>query len=102
VLRTRTVAVVAVTFLAGGATAIAGPITFIGLMVPHVARRISGPDQRWIMVFTVLLAPVLLLAADIIGRLLLPVGEIPAGIVTAFIGAPVLVVLVRRFRMAAL
>ncbi|GAA1941600.1 iron chelate uptake ABC transporter family permease subunit [Nocardioides hwasunensis] len=102
VLRTRTIAVVAVTLLAGGATAIAGPVTFIGLMVPHVARRISGPDQRWIMAFTVLLGPVLLVTADIVGRLLLPVGEIPAGIVTAFIGAPVLVFLVRRYRMAAL
>jgi iron complex transport system permease protein len=102
VLRTRTIAVVAVTLLAGGATAIAGPVTFVGLMVPHVARRISGPDQRWIMAFTILLAPVLLLTADIVGRLLLPVGEIPAGIVTAFLGAPVLVVLARRYRVAAL
>lgn len=102
VLRTRAVAILAVTLLAGGATAIAGPITFIGLMVPHVARRISGPDQRWILGFSVVLAPTLLLVADIVGRLLLPVGEIPAGIVTAVIGAPVLVVLARRYRVAAL
>ena len=102
VLRTRSIAVVAVTLLAGGATAIAGPITFVGLMVPHVARRFSGPDQRWILAFTVVLAPVLLLVADIVGRLLLPVGEIPAGIVTAVLGAPVLVVLARRYRVAAL
>jgi iron complex transport system permease protein len=102
VLRTRTIAVVAITLLAGGATAIAGPITFVGLMVPHVARRLSGPDQRWIIAFTVVLAPVLLLTADIVGRLLLPVGEIPAGIVTAFLGAPVLVWLARRYRVAAL
>ncbi|MDO9454563.1 iron ABC transporter permease [Nocardioides sp.] len=102
VFRTRVVAVLAITLLAGGATAIAGPITFIGLMVPHVARRISGPDQRWIIGFSVVLAPVLLLVADIVGRLLLPVGEIPAGIVTAVLGAPVLVVLARRYRVAAL
>jgi iron complex transport system permease protein len=102
VLRVRTIAVVAVTLLAGGATAVAGPIAFIGLMVPHVARRISGPDQRWILAFTVLLAPILLLLADIAGRLLLPVGEVPAGIVSAFIGAPVLIVLARRYRVGAL
>ncbi|WP_134766002.1 iron chelate uptake ABC transporter family permease subunit [Nocardioides sp. 1609] len=102
VLRTRVLAVVGVTLLAGGATAIAGPVAFVGLMVPHVARRISGPDQRWILAFTVVLAPVLLVCADVVGRLLLPVGEIPAGIVTAVIGAPVLIILARRYRVAAL
>jgi iron complex transport system permease protein len=102
VLRTRGLAVLAVTLLAGGATAIAGPVSFVGLMVPHVARRLSGPDQRWIMAFSVVLGPTLLLLADIVGRLLLPVGEIPAGIVTAFLGAPVLVWLARRYRVAAL
>lgn len=102
VMRTRTLAVVGVTLMAGGATAIAGPITFVGLMLPHVARRISGPDQRWILAYCVLLGPILLLTADILGRVLLPVGEVPAGVVTAVLGAPVLIWLARRYRVSAL
>ncbi|CAN5269860.1 Fe(3+)-siderophore ABC transporter permease [soil metagenome] len=99
---TRLVAVAAVTLLAGGATAIAGPIAFIGLMVPHVARWIVGPDYRWIFAYTAVLAPTLLLAADILGRVVLRPGELPAGIVTACIGAPVLIALVRRDRAISL
>jgi iron complex transport system permease protein len=93
---TRTLAVVAVSLLAGGATAIAGPIAFVGLMIPHVARWIVGPDQRWIVAYSVVLGPILLLLADVIGRVVLRPGELPAGIVTAFLGAPVLIALVRR------
>lgn len=95
VTRTRVLVVLAVTLLAGGATAIAGPIGFVGLMVPHIARWIVGPDQRWILLFTVVLAPALVVAADILGRVVVS-GELPVGIVTAFVGAPVLIVLVRR------
>ncbi|WP_240642175.1 FecCD family ABC transporter permease [Microbacterium sulfonylureivorans] len=95
-LRTRVLAVIALTLLAGGATAIAGPIAFVGLMVPHVARWIVGPHQRWIFAYSVLLAPSLLLASDILGRVVIRPGEIPVGIVTAFVGAPVLIALVRR------
>lgn len=93
---TRTLAVVAVSLLAGGATAIAGPVAFVGLMIPHVARWVVGPDQRWIVAYSIVLAPVLLLVADIVGRVVLSPGELPAGIVTACLGAPVLIVLVRR------
>ncbi|MGE6738278.1 FecCD family ABC transporter permease, partial [Streptomyces sp. NPDC059900] len=100
--RTRVLAVIALTFLAGGATAIAGPIGFVGLMVPHVARWIVGPDQRWIFAYSVLLAPSLLLASDILGRVVMRPGEIPVGIVTAFVGAPVLIVLVRRKKASGL
>jgi iron complex transport system permease protein len=96
VTRTRVVVIVAVTLLAGGATAIAGPIGFVGLMVPHVARWICGPDQRWIIAYTLVLAPSLVLAADVVGRLVVRPGEMPVGVVTAFVGAPVLVLLVRR------
>lgn len=102
VLRTRILAVVAVTLLCGTATAMAGPIAFVGLMIPHVARWIVGPDQRWIIAYSMLLAPVLLVSADILGRILLRPGEIPVGIVTAFLGAPVLVLLVRKQRASAL
>ncbi len=96
VLLVRTLAVLAVCLLAGSATALAGPIAFVGLMVPHVARWIVGPDQRWILAYTLLLAPVLLIVADVVGRIVMPPGELPAGIVTALVGAPVLIVLVRR------
>ncbi|GAB3064033.1 FecCD family ABC transporter permease [Sediminivirga luteola] len=99
---TRVLVIVAVTVLAGGATALAGPIGFVGLMVPHVARWIVGPDQRWILAYTVVLAPVLLISADIIGRIAAPPGELPVGIVTAFVGAPVLILLVRRKRASGL
>jgi iron complex transport system permease protein len=98
----RAVAVVAVTLLAGGATAMAGPIAFVGLMIPHIAHWIVGPDQRWILAYTIVLAPVLLLAADIVGRVVLRPAELPAGIVTAVLGAPVLILLVRRQRASAL
>ncbi|MBU2663651.1 iron chelate uptake ABC transporter family permease subunit [Actinoplanes bogorensis] len=102
VTRTRVVVVAAVTLLAGGATAIAGPIGFVGLMVPHVARWITGPDQRWILAYTTVLAPILLLTADVLGRVVMRPGEIPVGIVTAFVGAPVLIVLIRRTRVSGL
>lgn len=95
-IRTRTLTVISVTLLAGAATAAAGPIGFVGLMIPHVARWITGPDQRWIFAFTLVLAPILLLSADIVGRLVLRPGELPVGIVTAFVGAPVLILLARR------
>ncbi|UYO01296.1 MAG: iron chelate uptake ABC transporter family permease subunit [Devosia sp.] len=100
--RARVLSVLAITLLAGGATAIAGPIGFVGLMVPHVARWIVGPDQRWIFAYSLLLAPSLLLASDILGRVVMRPGEIPVGIVTAFVGAPVLIALVRRKRVSGL
>ncbi|MEV0651097.1 iron chelate uptake ABC transporter family permease subunit [Phytomonospora sp. NPDC050363] len=94
--RTRVIVVVAVTLLCGAATAAAGPIGFVGLMVPHVVRWLVGPDQRWILPFTLVTAPILLLLSDVLGRVVLPGGELQVGIVTAFVGAPVLVWLVRR------
>lgn len=100
--RTRILVVLSVTLLAGAATAVAGPIGFVGLMVPHVARWISGPDQRWIAAFTVVLAPILVLTSDIIGRIILRPGELQVGIVCAFVGAPVLIFLARRRKVATL
>lgn len=102
ITRTRLLVIVAVTLLAGGATAVAGPIGFVGLMVPHIARWIVGPDQRWILAYTFVLAPSLVLAADILGRIVIRPGEFPVGIVTAFVGAPVLILLVRRKKASGL
>lgn len=102
IVRTRIIAVIATTLLAGGATAAVGPIGFLGLMVPHVARWIVGPDQRWIFAYTIMLAPVLLLVSDIVGRVVMRPGELQVGIVTAFVGAPVLILLARRRRVSGL
>lgn len=96
VARTQALSLVAVTLLAGAATAGAGPIGFVGLMVPHAVRRITGPDWRWILAYACFVAPALLLSADIVGRVVIRPAELPAGIVTAFIGAPVLIWLVRK------
>jgi iron complex transport system permease protein len=96
VRRTQLCALAAVTLLAGAATAAAGPIGFVGLMVPHAVRRLAGPDWRWIFAYTLFAAPTLLLSADVLGRVVIPPGELPAGIVTAFVGAPVLIWLIRR------
>ncbi|AVX36727.1 Fe(3+)-siderophore ABC transporter permease [Yersinia massiliensis] len=92
--RTQFWAVVAITLLCGGATAAVGPIAFVGLMVPHIARWIVGPNQVWILPFTLVMTPILLLVSDIVGRFLVP-GELRVSIVTAFIGAPLLIWLVR-------
>lgn len=100
--RTRLAGAVAVTLLCGAATAAIGPIVFVGLTVPHVARAITGPDQRWVLPYSMVLAPILLLGADVIGRVINRPGEIEVGIVTALIGAPVFIALVRRRRIAQL
>lgn len=102
VVRTRVIGLIAVTLLAGAATAGAGPIGFVGLMVPHAVRWFTGPDWRWICAYSVFVAPALLLSADVVGRVVVKPGELPAGIVTAFVGAPVLIWLVRRKDAAAL
>lgn len=102
VARTRVFAIIVVSLLAGGATAIAGPIAFVGLMIPHVCRWAVGPDQPRILATTLLLAPALLLSADVVSRIILPLREVPVGLVTAFIGAPVLIWLVRRGKASAL
>ncbi|ANW21379.1 FecCD family ABC transporter permease [Streptomyces clavuligerus] len=102
VVRTRVAGIAAVTLLAGGATALTGGIAFIGLMVPHIVRWFTGPDQRWIIACTVLASPAVVLTADVIGRLVARPGEIEAGVLTALIGAPVLIALVRRGKAAGL
>ena len=92
----------AIVLLCGAATAAAGPIAFVGLTVPHVARAITGPDYRWILPYSMVLAPILLLGADVIGRVIARPGEVQVGIVTAVIGAPFFIALVRRRKLAEL
>ena len=102
VLRVRIIGMVAITLLAGSATALTGGIAFIGLMVPHVVRWFVGPDQRWILTFSALGGAVLTLVADIVGRIVMPPAEIEAGVLAAVIGAPMLIALVRRGRASGL
>jgi len=99
--RLRLVTAVAITLLCGAATAVAGPITFLGLVLPHVARHLVGPDQRWVVPLSMLLSATLLVLADTAGRIVSD-GEIAAGIMCALVGAPVFVLLVRRRRLAHL
>jgi iron complex transport system permease protein len=98
----RTLTGAAVVLLCGGGTALVGPVLFVGLAVPHIARWIAGPDYRWILAYSALLGPALMLVADILGRLVLKPGELEVGIIVAFLGAPLLIALVRRTRLAAL
>ncbi|MGV9382740.1 FecCD family ABC transporter permease [Nonomuraea sp. NPDC003707] len=100
--RTRILTGVAVTLLCGAATAAAGPLWFVGLIVPHAVRALVGPDQRWVLPYSALAAPVLLLAADVVGRVIARPGEVQVGIVWAVIGAPIFIMLARRRRVAAL
>lgn len=100
--RTRVLAMLAVTLLCGAATAACGPIVFIGLMIPHLVRSITGPDMRWILPYAAVLSPVLLLGADVVGRIVARPSELQVGIVTALIGGPVFIHLVRRKRMSQL
>lgn len=98
----RACSALAVVVLTGAAVAAAGPIGFVGLTVPHVARAVTGPDYRWVLPYSAVLAPILLLGADIIGRVVARPGELQVGIVTAFLGAPFFVALVRRRKLAEL
>ena len=100
--RTRALSMAAATVLCGAATAACGPIVFVGLMVPHAVRSFTGPDLRWILPYATVLSPVLLLGADVIGRMVARPAELQVGIVTAVLGGPVFIFLVRRRRTAQL
>ncbi|MFF3486956.1 FecCD family ABC transporter permease [Streptomyces sp. NPDC002701] len=100
--RTRALSMAAATVLCGAATAACGPIVFVGLMVPHVVRSFTGPDLRWILPYATVLSPVLLLGADVVGRMVARPAELQVGIVTAILGGPVFIFLVRRRRTAQL
>jgi iron complex transport system permease protein len=103
VFRTRLVSALGAVILAGAATAIAGPIGFVGLVVPHVCRMLVGTDHRWLLPFSALAGAALLLASDIVGRIIAPSSEeIQVGIVTAVIGAPFFIWIVRRQKVREL
>lgn len=93
---TRWTGLAAITLLAGSAVAACGPIIFLGLVVPHVARALTGPDHRWLIPVAGLAGAVVLLAADVLGRVVVRPGELQVGIVIALVGAPFFVLLVRR------
>ncbi|MEU0387379.1 FecCD family ABC transporter permease [Streptomyces chartreusis] len=92
----RTIGITAITLLAGAATAACGPIAFLGLMVAHVARYLTGPDYRWLVPYAGLLGAVVLLVCDIVGRLVVRPSELDAGVVVALLGAPFFAALVWR------
>lgn len=96
VARTRVLGIIATVLLCGAATSIAGPIVFLGLLVPHALRAVVGGEYRWLLAVGAPVGGVVLLAADVLGRVIAPPGEIQAGLVVAFVGAPVLISLVLR------
>ncbi|MET7639771.1 iron ABC transporter permease [Streptomyces sp. NPDC005438] len=89
------------TVLTGVGVAAAGPVVFVGLAVPHLARALVGGSHRWLLPMTALLGPVVVLASDVVGRVLFPPGEVPVGVMTALVGMPFLVALVRRKAVSA-
>lgn len=102
VVRTRVVIFVTVALLGGAATAACGPIVFVGLIVPHIARALCGPDYRWILPYTLLLSPAILLSADVLGRVLVSPSELQVGVVLGVLGAPAFIALVRYKNLAQL
>ncbi|MEW2554907.1 iron chelate uptake ABC transporter family permease subunit [Streptomyces zhihengii] len=100
--RVRAAVLVLITVLCAAATAVAGPILFVGLIVPHLVRRAAGGSVPWLILYSTVLGPVLLLIADVGSRVLLPTGEVPVAVVTAFLGGPMLIWAVRRYGTGSL
>jgi len=96
--RQKALGVAAVMLLTGAATAACGPIGFVGLVVPHMARRIGGVDYRWVIPYSGLLGGLLVTLTDVVGRLIVRPAELQVGIVMALIGGPAFVLLVRHTR----
>ncbi|MFC7376383.1 FecCD family ABC transporter permease [Brachybacterium sp. GCM10030268] len=99
---TRAVAALGAVVLCGAATAVTGPIGFVGLVVPHACRLLIGVDHRWLLPFSAVAGAALLTAADVLGRIVARPAELDVGIVTALLGAPVFIAIVRRQRLASL
>ncbi|WP_324278367.1 iron ABC transporter permease [Blastococcus brunescens] len=102
VVLARAVAALGSVLLCGAATAVAGPIGFVGLVVPHVCRLLVGVDHRWLLPFTALTGACLLTASDVVGRIVARPSEIDVGIITALIGAPFFIAIVRRQKVREL
>ncbi|WP_257493111.1 FecCD family ABC transporter permease [Actinomyces wuliandei] len=100
--QTRLLAAGAGVLLGSAVTAVAGPISFTGLMVPHAVRMLCGPDHRWLLPLSALGGAVLLTAADVVGRVLIRPSEVPVGVITAFVGAPVLIAIARSAKVRQL
>lgn len=100
--RIRLIVVLAVALLVGAATAIAGPVIFVGLVVPFVARALVGADIRRTLWLCLPLGPVMIISADVFSRLIAQPAEMPLGVLTAIVGAPVLLVIVRSQRLPTL
>ncbi len=100
--RDRVVVGLAIVLLAGTATALAGPIAFVGLVVPHAVRAVVGPGHTRVLPLAALVGAILVVAADTVGRVVLPPAEVQVGIMAAVLGVPFFLVLVRRGRMGTL
>lgn len=100
--RARALTALAVVLLCGAGTAAAGPVSFVGFLVPHVARAVTGPDHRWILPYSMVLGALLLVVADVVGRVVVAPAEFSAGLVVAVVGGPVFVLLARRRTLAEL
>jgi iron complex transport system permease protein len=98
-MRYKVIGVLGVMMLTGAATAACGPVGFVGLVVPHVARHFAGVDYRWVIPYSGLIGGLLVIGADVIGRVVVRPGELQVGIVMALIGGPIFIYLVRRTRM---
>jgi iron complex transport system permease protein len=98
----RAAAAVGAVVLCGAITAVAGPIAFVGLVVPHACRLLVGVDHRWLLPFSAVLGAALLTGADVLGRIVARPGEIDVGIITALIGAPFFIYIVRRRKVREL
>lgn len=96
VVRTRLLAASGAIVLCGAATALAGPIGFVGLIVPHLCRLVVGADHRWLLPICATVGATLLTVADVVGRVLGRPGEIDVGVITALIGGPVFLWVVLR------
>jgi len=92
----KTLSAAAVILLAGGSVAVAGPVAFVGIIIPHIVRLLVGSDYRWIVPYSALLGGLLLVAADIGSRYIAMPKEVPVGVVTALIGVPFFVVAARK------
>ena len=98
-MRHKIIGVLGVMLLTGAATAACGPVGFVGLVVPHVARHFAGVDYRWVIPYSAFIGGLLVIVADVIGRVVVRPGELQVGIVMALIGGPIFIYLVRRTRM---